>query len=248
MGFDGYKPCVIIMFVLLFAIGIGIYYRKEIGDYLGRSPKINYRTEIPVHAFVIKKYRSSSLFSPGQMKIYAANDPNETELYRIDWYQSKKMTLTRIKDKFIVSQAQHINRFSYSFKLFGQSITTGKMSPSKTNQPNFDIEYTTHIHKTSKLVLRNCKKQMMPFNKRINWMVEWFDMTQRFSMNRRRLNSEMLNPKERAYLAEKFVKNSYSFASPLNPYVYDLYVLKYLPDEFYLTTLIIADHGPHSEC
>jgi uncharacterized protein HemY len=55
MGFDDYKACVIILFVLLFAIGIGIYYRKEIGDYLGQSPKINYRTEIPVHAFVIKK-------------------------------------------------------------------------------------------------------------------------------------------------------------------------------------------------
>jgi hypothetical protein len=246
----GCKPCVIVLFILLSTIGVGIYYRKEIEDYRDPPTKFIYRNETQVHTFFIKKYHRSGLCSPGEMKIYAANDSNRRELYRIDWYQSENMTLTQIKDEFIVSQAQRINKSSYSFKLFSQSkTTTGKMSSSETNQLDFDIEYTNHIHETLKLMLHNRKELMKPLNRRVNWMVEWFDMNPRPFMNGRRLNIEKLDPDKRAYLHETFESFFYFFfASPLYPYIYNLYVLKYLPDEFYLTTLIIADHGPYGKC
>ncbi len=79
----------------------------------------------------------------------------------------------------------------------------------------------------------------------------WLDMTQRFTVdNRRRLNIEIMNANEHAYLSKKFNTDHFNlvFSPAPNPYVYDLYVLKYLPDELYLTTLIISDHTSHSDC
>lgn len=139
---------------------------------------------------------------------------------------------------------QRINESSYSFKLYSQSTTT------TTDQLDFDIKYTDHINETWKLVLYiNCKEEIIPFSKRSRSAAEWWDMTQRLPNDQGRLNIEILYPTERAYLPETFENNINAiFGSSLYLHVYDLYVLKYLSNEFYLTTLIIADHESYGKC
>jgi hypothetical protein len=124
------------------------------------SPKLIYRNETPVNAFIIKKYYKRNRFFYNKITIHAANNSNERELYRINWHQSINMTLTRIKDGFIVSRTQRIDRLSYSFEIFGQSRTPGKIIQQEKNQANFDIEYTNQNHETFKVAHRNCKIEM----------------------------------------------------------------------------------------
>lgn len=251
MACDGCKICAIFLFVLLLVTSICVYYREHIQDYFDDSPKIIYHNEPLVNAFLIKKYYQSKSFSHNKLTIHAANYPNEIELYRIDWYQSINLTLTRIKDKFVVSRAQRIDPFVYSFELFGQSMTTRSISQRPIDKTNFDINYTDYNHTISNLVLRSCKQEIQLLFTYVRWNVIWFDITQRFSVdNRGRLNIEIMNPGQQARLSEKVNLNDFDpgFGSAPNPYVYDLYVFKNLPKELFLTTLIIADYVSHGNC
>ncbi|CAF0720194.1 unnamed protein product [Adineta steineri] len=253
MSSDGSKACAIILLAFLFAIGASIYYSNEIKEYFdnaSRPSKIIYRKEVQVNAFLIKKYIKPGTHFHNKITIHAANDSDGTELYRINWDHSLTMTLTRIEDGFVVSRAQRLNDLSYSFELFGQLAATGKMTRKATNETFFMIEYASDKYKTWEISMTNSKKDIEFFFIVCDWDVVWWDLTTSTVYDKYGIaDLEMIDFGQRAHLQHKSNMNGHALYGPVpNPYIYDLYVLKYLPDEFYLTTMIVGDHILPSDC
>ncbi|CAF0840847.1 unnamed protein product [Adineta steineri] len=253
MSTDCSTACVLILLAFLFATGAGIYFWEDIKEYFdnaSRPSKTIFRREVQVNAFLIKKYIKPGTHFHNKITIHAANDSNGMELYRIDWNHSLTMTLTRIEDGFIVSRAQRLNDLSYSFKLFGQVAATGKITRNATNETSFNIEYASDKYNTSHIFMINSKKDIESLFTVCEWNVVWMDLTTTYVTNNHgKIDSEMIDLHDSAHLQDKFNINAHAFYGPiLYRYIYDLYVLKYLPEEFYLTTMIVGDHISPSDC
>ena len=243
-----------IVFIFLLIIGGGgIYYYTKTKDQPDQSLKINYRNVTLINPFLIIKHYKSNPFC-SNMTIYGMNDTNETELYRISWNQLISMTLTRIKDGFIVSRAQQDHQSSYSFELFGPPVTNGTINYNKTNDESFTISYIDDKHKMLHLWMSSLKeffepvwRYFIPFR----WSVAWIDPTPYdVSNDRHESIFEMVDLSQGGRLIEKSRSDYYDHSSGLKSYryVYELQVPTYLPVEFYLTTLIIGDHATSVNC